>query len=64
MAKDVSDPDPEQNQGEDKGSNPESSVDEEQKEQSNKSPVKIITVILLVFALLFFVWYVLSDRPG
>ncbi len=62
MAKDVSDPDPEQNQGEDKGSNPESSMDEDQKEQSNKSPVKIVTVILLIFAISFFIWYVLSDR--
>ena len=62
MTKDVSDPDPEQNQGEDKGSNPESSMDEDQKEQSNKSPVKIVTVILLIFAISFFIWYVLSDR--
>jgi multidrug resistance efflux pump len=62
MAKDVSDPDPEQNQGEDKGSIPESSADESQNPESKKSPLKIVTVILLIFAISFFIWYVLSDR--
>jgi hypothetical protein len=51
MAKDVSDPDPEQNQGEDKGSIPESSADESQNPESKKSPLKIVTVILLIFAI-------------
>jgi len=35
-------------------------IDNEQPEK--KSPIRLVTIIVLVFAALFFVWYVLSDR--
>ena len=62
MAKNKIEPDPENSKEEDKGSNQEPAEDEVQDSQSKKSPVKLITAILFVFAILFFIWYVLSDR--
>ena len=37
-------------------------ISEEKTEQPKKSPVKWITIVVLSFCLLFFIWYILSDR--
>jgi multidrug resistance efflux pump len=62
MAKNKIEPDPENSKEEGKGSNQEHAEDEVQDSQSKKSPVKLITAIFIVFAIMFFIWYVLSDR--
>jgi multidrug resistance efflux pump len=62
MAKNITEPDPEHIKGEDTGSSQESSKDEVQDQEHKKSPIKLVTLIVSVFALLFFIWYVMSDR--
>lgn len=43
--------------------NPEGSTDQKKPETNGKkSPVRIITIIVLTISILFFIWYVLSDR--
>ena len=47
---------------EEKTENSEEKQEEEIKKQEKKSPVRLITIIVFILCIFFFVWYVISDR--
>lgn len=62
MAKKVSKPDEGHDEGNAKESSNKSTPEEMQNQEEKKSPIKLVTISVLVFSTMFFIWYVLSDR--